>query len=67
MWEPRPVRDGETPQFDDKELLAARNIERVTVSEASQINAWDLVRYDNVIISERGFSTILSRIVGGSN
>ena len=54
-------------QFEDKELLAARNIERVTVSEASQINAWDLVRYDNVIISERGFSTILSRIVGGSN
>ena len=27
-------------QFEDKELLAARNIERVTVSEAAHINAW---------------------------
>lgn len=54
-------------QFQDKEVLAARNIERVTISEAAQLNAWDLVRYDNVIISERGFSTILSRIAGGSN
>lgn len=51
--------------FGDNEVLAARNIARVAISDAGSLNAWDLVRYDRIIVSEKGMSTLLGRVIGG--
>lgn len=51
-------------QFEDRTILAARNIERVELSEATNLNAWDLVRYQSVLFSERGLELLLARING---
>jgi large subunit ribosomal protein L4 len=48
-------------QFEEKTLLAARNIERVHIVEASSLNAWDLLRFNTVLISEKGLDQVLSR------
>ncbi|MCH2154559.1 MAG: 50S ribosomal protein L4 [Opitutales bacterium] len=53
--------------FGDKEVLAARNLEKVAITNASQVNALDLVRYDQIIISEQGMATLLSRVAGGES
>lgn len=50
--------------FDDKTLLAARNIERVHVVDSASLNAYDLVRFDKIIASEKGFEQVLSRANG---
>jgi len=47
--------------FDDTTLLAARNLARVELLEAATLNAWDLVRFDKILISERGFERVLAR------
>ncbi|MDX2110904.1 MAG: 50S ribosomal protein L4 [Verrucomicrobiota bacterium] len=44
--------------------LAARNIERINLSEACNINALDLSQYKKIIVSEKGLHTILARING---
>lgn len=49
-------------QFDDSTILAARNIGRVELSEATNLNAWDLVRYHTVLFSERGLEHLLARL-----
>lgn len=51
-------------QFEDSTILAARNIGRVELSEATNVNAWDLVRYQSVLFSERGLEHLLARISG---
>jgi large subunit ribosomal protein L4 len=43
---------------------AARNIARVTLGEAGDVNALDFARYDHIIISESGLQQVLSRITG---
>ncbi|MGF1450106.1 MAG: 50S ribosomal protein L4 [Opitutales bacterium] len=48
-------------QFDDSMVLAARNVERVQMTEADTVNAMDLTRYACVLVSERGFEKILAR------
>jgi large subunit ribosomal protein L4 len=48
--------------FADDTILAARNIGRLHLCEAATVNAWDLVRYDHVIISEKGLDVVLSRL-----
>lgn len=48
-------------QFQDNTALAARNIGRVFLTDSSSINAWDLMRFDNVVISERGMEQLLAR------
>lgn len=48
-------------EFSDNTALAARNIERVGIMSADSVNAWDLLRYENVLISEEGFHKILAR------
>ncbi len=48
--------------FEDNALLATRNIERVHVVDASSVNAWDLVRFSKLLISEAGLEAILKRI-----
>lgn len=45
----------------DNSVLAARNIERVSITDASTINALDLVRYHQVLISEQGLQQVLDR------
>jgi len=50
--------------WSDQTLLAARNIERVSINEAGLLNAFDLSRYDKIIVSEKGFEFLLNRVNG---
>lgn len=52
--------------WSDQNLLVARNIQRVSINEASDINAYDLSRYDQVIFSEKGLERLLARLNGGN-
>ncbi|MDR2845235.1 MAG: 50S ribosomal protein L4 [Puniceicoccales bacterium] len=45
----------------DNSVLAARNVERVTITDATTLNALDLVRYQQVLISEQGLQKVLER------
>lgn len=47
--------------FEDNTVLSARNMERVFMIDANSVNAWDLVRYDKVLMSEQGFQRVLER------
>lgn len=53
--------------FATNAALAARNIEGVSLSEAGNVNAVDLVRYRQVLISAKGIETILARANGGAS
>lgn len=48
-------------QFDDNTILASRNLPRAHMVEADSLNAWDLIRFDRIIASERSFEKILQR------
>ena len=48
-------------QFSDEVALAARNISRVVFCETAQLNAFDLTRFDKIIVSSKGFDTVLAR------
>ncbi|MGC9451748.1 MAG: 50S ribosomal protein L4 [Oceanipulchritudo sp.] len=52
--------------WSDQNILAARNIQRVSINEASDVNAYDLSRYDQVIVSEKGMERLLARLNGGN-
>ena len=52
--------------WSDNSLLAARNINRVDINEASDVNAYDLSNYDQVILSEKGMERLLARVNGGN-
>ncbi len=52
--------------WSDNSLLAARNINRVEINEASDVNAYDLSNYDQVILSEKGMERLLARLNGGN-
>ena len=52
--------------WSDQNVLAARNIQRIAVNEASDVNAYDLSRYDQVIFSEKGLERLLDRVNGGN-
>lgn len=52
--------------WSDQNLLAARNISRVEINEASDVNAFDLSSYDRVLVSEKGLERLLSRLNGGN-
>ncbi len=49
--------------FTAPAMLSARNIERVDVGQASQINAFDLIRYPAIVVSQKGLEKIISRAV----
>ncbi len=51
-------------KFEGNTLLAMRNLARVQFVDANSLNAWDLVRYEKVLISEPGFQKILARANG---
>jgi large subunit ribosomal protein L4 len=52
--------------WSDQNILAVRNIQRVEVNEASDVNALDLSQFDQVICSEKGMERLLSRLNGGN-
>jgi large subunit ribosomal protein L4 len=52
--------------WSDQNLLAARNIQRIELNEASDVNALDLSHHDQVILSEKGLERLLSRLNGGN-
>ena len=52
--------------WSDNSLLAARNINRVEINEANDVNAFDLSAYDQVIVSEKGMERLLARMNGGN-
>ena len=53
-------------RFGEKELLAARNIERVYLEEASSINPFDFVRFERIAISAPALENLLNRLNGGA-
>ncbi len=48
--------------FDDNFVLASRNIERVNFCESATLSAFELVQFENVIVSRKGLDTVLARI-----
>lgn len=46
----------------DGTVLAGRNLNRIQLGEAREVNAYDLARYDRVILSEKGLERLLSRL-----
>ena len=51
--------------WNDQNILAARNIARVDISEAKDVNSVDLCDHATIILSEKGLDTLLSRTNGG--
>jgi large subunit ribosomal protein L4 len=51
-------------QWSDNTILSARNIERLELSEAANLNALDFVRYDQIVLSEKGITHLLNRVNG---
>lgn len=47
--------------FADEVALSARNIARVAFCETAQLSAYELVRFKTIIVSQKGFDTILAR------
>lgn len=54
-------------QFENKAVLAARNIDGVSLSEAGNLSTLDVVRYRQIICSTKGIETIISRAKGGKS
>lgn len=48
--------------WDENAARATRNIERVSCVEADTVNAFDLVSFDQVLVSEQGLNKILERV-----
>lgn len=48
--------------FDSKFLLASGNIERVFVVDAASLNAFDVVRYKNVVLTKKAVDVIVGRL-----
>lgn len=48
--------------WDEKAARAIRNISRVDCVEADQVNAFDLVSFNQVLVSEQGLNKILERV-----
>jgi large subunit ribosomal protein L4 len=53
-------------QFQNNTALAARNIEGVSLSEAGNLSALDVVRYRQIIVSAKGIETIIARANGAA-
>jgi large subunit ribosomal protein L4 len=46
---------------------AARNLERVSLQEASKLNTLDLAKYKTIIVSAKALDAVIARINGGKN
>lgn len=53
--------------FSDDVIRAGRNIGRVDFAETAHINSTELCLFDQVIISERGLQSLLTRMNGGES
>lgn len=53
--------------FEKNAALAARNVERLSLQEASKLNAKDLAQYKRIIVSTKGLEKIIARVNGGKN
>ncbi|MGE9289484.1 MAG: 50S ribosomal protein L4 [Puniceicoccales bacterium] len=47
--------------------LSGRNVARFHFAESSTVNAYDIVRFDTIIFSERAINTLLARVNGGES
>jgi large subunit ribosomal protein L4 len=47
--------------FEENAVLAARNIEGVSLTVASSLSTLDIVRYQQIIVSAKGIETIIAR------
>lgn len=52
--------------WSDTTILAARNIARVFISDAKDVNAHDLSKYSKILVSEKGLERVLNRANGGN-
>ncbi|MGH7943774.1 MAG: 50S ribosomal protein L4 [Opitutaceae bacterium] len=46
---------------------ASRNLERVSLQDASKLNTHDLAQYAKIIVSSKALDTIIARVNGGKN
>ena len=53
--------------FAAETTRASRNIQRVTLQEASKLNTLDLAQYAKIIVSSKALEAILARVNGGKN
>lgn len=51
--------------FARETALAARNIDRVYLQEAAELNSLDLAQYGTILVSSTALETIIGRINGG--
>jgi len=48
--------------FDDAIILASRNIPHVCLVDSSSLNAWDVLRFDKILMTERALSSVVARL-----
>jgi len=53
--------------FSAEAARAARNIDRVSLQEAAELNTLDLARYGKIIVSTSAIELIIARANGGKN
>jgi large subunit ribosomal protein L4 len=53
--------------FAAETARASRNIERVSLQDASKLNTLDLAQYAKIIVSSKALDAILARVNGGKN
>jgi large subunit ribosomal protein L4 len=53
--------------FAAETLRAARNLQRVSLQEATKLNPLDLAQYRRIIVSSKALEAILARVNGGKN
>lgn len=51
-----------TGDFDEKVFLAGRNLPRVEIEEASEVNVYQLVRYPVIVADEAGMRVLQERL-----
>lgn len=54
-------------RFSDEAARAIRNLERVALQEAAELNTLDLAKYTKIILSTKALEQVLARINGGKN
>ena len=53
--------------FATETTRASRNLERVELQDASQLNTLDLAQYAKIIVSSKALDAIIARVNGGKN
>ncbi|MEM0967534.1 MAG: 50S ribosomal protein L4 [Verrucomicrobiota bacterium] len=54
-------------EISDNVALSGRNIARVHFVESATLSAFDVVRFDMVVFSEKALQTVLARVNGGES